>query len=82
MGFDQVVVVSADQHAVGQGRLATGDPRHDVVGVAVGGWSVAAGEDAAAVAEFKRGADGGGDQPMRPASTKCRDSLVNPAESN
>ncbi len=51
---DEAVVASADQAEVGQVGAATVQPVPDVVEIAVVGWAVAAGEDAAAVA------DGGG----------------------
>ena len=55
--------MSAQEDAVGQGggsALAVGG---DVVGVAPGGWAVAAGEGAAAVAEFVESAEFAGEQP-------------------
>jgi hypothetical protein len=63
-GFDDGVVVVAEEGEVRQGCLAAGPPGHAVVGVAGGWWFVAAGEDAAAVAEFEGCPDGGGDEAL------------------
>ena len=41
-----------------------------MVGVAVGGWFVAAGEDAALVALVEGGADGGGDESLGSADVE------------
>lgn len=52
VGFDDVVMVGAEQDAVGQVGASAGGPGLDaVVGLAVGGRSVAAGEGAALVAD-------------------------------
>ena len=54
VGFDQVVVVLAHQAQVRQRGGATVLPRDDVMGVAIGGWPVAAGEHTALVAGVQR----------------------------
>ena len=54
-GFDDAVVVWADQDEVVQGGHAAGPPGHDVVGVAGVGCLVAAGEHAPAVTDFEGG---------------------------
>lgn len=67
-GFDYaVVVVRADQHEVVQRGGSVGPPGLDVVGMAGGGWLVAAGEHTAAVTNLEGGPDRGGDQALRPA---------------
>ena len=62
--FDDAVVVGTHQDEVAYRCSATGPPRHQVVGVAVLGRTVAAGEDAAAVAELECGSDSGGDETL------------------
>ncbi len=57
------VVVAAEQDAVVEGGRAALAPGHDVVGVAPRGWAFAAGEGAAAVAEFEELPDLAGIQP-------------------
>jgi len=63
-GFDDAVVVGADQHEIGQGSVAACPPGDHVVGVAADGWCVAAGEDASGVSLFEGCADGWGDEAL------------------
>lgn len=63
-GFDDAVVVWAQQDEVRQRRRTACPPGEDVVGVAVSGWFVAAGEHATTIALFECGPDGWGDQSL------------------
>ena len=62
-GFDDGVVVGADQYQVVQGGVPVDPPGHDVVGVTQRGWDVAAGEHTPSVAQHEGGPDFGGDEP-------------------
>ena len=66
-GFDEVVVVRADQDQIVQGRAAARPPRNQVMGVTDAGGGVAAGEAAAAVPEHERGSDRRSYKALRPA---------------
>ena len=63
-GFDARVVVVTEEAKVPQRSHSTGPPWGFVVRMAGAGWFVAAGEDAAAVAEFQSCPNRGGDQPL------------------
>ena len=63
-GFDESVVVRAEQYQVYKGGGSAGPPGHDVVCMALGRWGVAAGEDALGVPQNERGSDCGGDEPL------------------
>lgn len=54
-GFDDAVVVCADEDEVREGGIAAVPPGPDVVGVAGLGWIVTAGEGAALAALFEGG---------------------------
>ena len=60
--FERRMVLHAEEHEVVQGRNAAHGPTPDVVGFAADGADVAAGHDAAAVAEFECGAEVGADE--------------------
>lgn len=62
VGFDDAVVVRAQQGQVVQRGRPLGPPGADGVGLAVGRWPVAAGEGAALVAGIEGGPDPGGDE--------------------
>ena len=62
-GFDDGVVVGADEYQVVQGGVPVDPPGHDVVGLAQGWGYVAAGEHAAFVADHEGGPDFWGDEP-------------------
>src|SRR5699024_11288926 len=66
VGFDQVVVVEAQQGAVGDVGAAAAGPGAGVVGLAQHGWGGAVGEDAVAVAGDDGPALGGGEDPVGP----------------
>jgi len=63
-GFDDAVVVGADECQILKRGVAACPPGDQVVGVAADGWGVAAGEDAALVALFEGCADGWGDEAL------------------
>src|SRR3954454_2926711 len=67
---DEAVVVPAEQHEVGEGGGSAVCPEPDVVGVAPGGWDVAAGECAVLVAGGQRAADAEGDGAGCPADVQ------------
>lgn len=51
-GFDDAVVVVADEHQVAERRFSARPPGHPVVRLTRGGWFVAADKDAAAVPQL------------------------------
>ena len=64
-GFDEGVVVRAEQDAVVEAGRAAAPERSDVVGVAAAGGLVATGEDAATVAGDERGPELAFEEPMQ-----------------
>ena len=64
------VMVAAEQHGVGQARVAAVGPVPDVVGVAPAGRAVAAREGAAAVAQDQGASQRAGDEPALPADVE------------
>ena len=63
-GFDDAVVVGADECQILKRGVAACPPGDEVVGVAADGWGVAAGEDASGVSLFEGCADGWGDEAL------------------
>ena len=68
--MDDPVVMAAQEGEVVELRLTAVDPVEDVVGVAHGRWSGAAGERAVSVADDEGGPDRGGDQAAEPAEVE------------
>jgi len=70
LGFDLLVVVSAQQGAVGQRSLAVTPPGDDVVGVAGAGRTVAAGERAALISDGEGLAEDAAEQALLAAEVE------------
>lgn len=64
LGFALVVVVTAEKYAVRDGGFALVPPRDEVMGIAVAGCPVAAGEGAAAITNRERGSEGSAEQSL------------------